>query len=25
VVLLTNKLLRRVHQAIETCHDTKGC
>jgi hypothetical protein len=24
VVLLTDKLLRCMHQAIETCHDAKG-
>lgn len=25
VILLTDKLFRCVHQAIETCHDAKGC
>jgi hypothetical protein len=25
VVLLTDKLLRCMHQAIKTCHDAKGC
>jgi hypothetical protein len=25
VVLLTNKLLRRMHQTIETRHDAKRC